>query len=94
VHDFTLTTPELALRPEQEAKVPPEALRVIVVEEFATTLPAESSTLTTGSVARAEPEAPPTGWVVKTSFAAVPKVEGEKFELVAEVRPEAEALNV
>jgi hypothetical protein len=90
----TFTTPEVALRPEQEAKVPPEALRVMVVVAVVTTLPAESSTLTTGSVARAEPEAPPTGWVVKTNLAADPKEEGEKSELVAVVRPEAEALNV
>jgi hypothetical protein len=41
-------TPELALRPEHEDNAPPEAERVIVVEALVTTLPAESSTFTTG----------------------------------------------
>jgi hypothetical protein len=57
----TFTTPEVALRPEQEAKVPPEALSVIVVDELVTMLPAESSTSTTGCVVRMEPEAPEPG---------------------------------
>jgi hypothetical protein len=82
----TFTTPAVAVRPAQEANVPLEAVRAIVIEELVTTLPAESSTFTTGWVARVAPEAPPTGWVVKTSLVAVPKVEGEKLELVAPVR--------
>jgi hypothetical protein len=38
--------------------------------------------------------ATPLVWVVKTSLVAAPKVEGEKFELVAVVRPLALALRV
>jgi hypothetical protein len=52
-------------------------------------LPAESSALTTGWVLNAEVAlelATPLVWVVKTSLVAVPKVEGEKLELVALVR--------
>jgi hypothetical protein len=94
VQPVTFTTPELALSPAHEANVPPEALRAIVVEALVTTLPAESSTFTTGWVERVTPEAPETGWVVKTSLVAAPKVEGEKFELVAVVRPVALALRV
>ena len=94
VQPATFTTPELVLSPEHEANVPPEALSVMVVEAFVTTLPAESSTFTTGWVARVVPEAPPTGCVVKTNLLTAPKVEGEKFELVAPVRPVALALRV
>ena len=63
----TFTTPEVAVSPVQAANVPPEAIRVIVVEALATTLPAESSTFTTGWVVKTAPEAPEAGWVVKTS---------------------------
>jgi hypothetical protein len=90
----TLTTPETALSPEHEASVPPDALRVIVVEALVTTLPAESSTFTTGCVERTAPEAPAVGWVVKTSLATVPKVEGEKLTLVALAMPLALAVSV
>jgi hypothetical protein len=83
----TLTTPETALSPEHEANVPPEAFSVIVVEALVTTLPAESSTFTTGCVERTAPEAPEAGWMRKTNFVALPGLEGEKSELVAEVRP-------
>ena len=41
-------------------------------DEPVTTLPPESSTLTTGWVLNAAPEAPATGWVVKTSWVAAP----------------------
>src|SRR5665213_3164008 len=69
---LTLTTPEAAVRPAHEASVPLEALREIVVVALVTMLPAESSTFTTGCVDRTAPEAPPTGWVVKTNFAGAP----------------------
>jgi hypothetical protein len=62
-----------------------------------TTLPAESSAFTTGWVLNAVVGlelATPLVWVVKTSLVAAPKVEGEKFELVAVVRPVALALRV
>jgi hypothetical protein len=90
----TFTTPEIALSPEHEARVPLEAVSVIVVEALVTTLPAESSTCTTGWVGSAVPEALPTGWMVKTNLVALPKVEGEKVELVELVRPFALALRV
>jgi hypothetical protein len=93
VHLVTFTTPETALSPEHAANVPPEAESVIVIEALVTTLPAESSTFTTGSVERTAPEAPPTGWVVKTNLAAAPKVTVKEV-LVAEVRPPALALRV
>jgi hypothetical protein len=57
----TLTTPELAMRPEHDDSAPPEALSVIAVEALVTTLPAASSTFSTGCVARPVPEVPPTG---------------------------------
>ena len=90
----TFTTPEEAVKPEQEASVPPDAERVMVVVALVTTLPAASSTFTTGWVVSAVPDVPDPGWVVKTNLVAVPKVEGEKVELVAAVRPLAEALKV
>ncbi|HEY5304054.1 MAG TPA: hypothetical protein VIJ86_08355, partial [Acidimicrobiales bacterium] len=69
----TCTTPETALSPVQEANVPPEALRPIVVDALVTTLPAESSTFTTGWVEKAPPETSDIGCVVKTSWLAEPK---------------------
>ena len=68
----TLTTPEFAVSPEHDDSAPPEALRVMLVEALVTTLPAASSTFTTGWVARLVPAAAPTGCVVKTSLAAAP----------------------
>jgi hypothetical protein len=90
----TCTTPETALSPEHEASVPPEAASAIVVEALVTTLPAESSTFTTGWVEKTAPDAPEVGSVVKTSLAALPKLVGEKFELVAGARPLALAVRV
>jgi hypothetical protein len=43
---------------------------------------------------KVEPEAVETGWVVKTSFVAVPAPEGEKVLLVAEVSPLEAAVKV
>jgi hypothetical protein len=94
VQFVTLTTPETALRPEHEASVPPEAISVIVVEALVTMLPAESSIFTTGWVESVAPEAPATGCVVKTSLAALPKLEGVKFTLVAVVRALAMAVRL
>jgi hypothetical protein len=90
----TFTTPETALSPEHEASVPPEAVSVIVVEALVTTLPAESSTFMTGWVERIAPEVAEAGWMRKTSLVALPGLEGEKFELVAEMKPLALALRV
>ena len=72
VQPVTSTTPELAVSPAHEANVPPEATREIVVVAFATTLPAESSTVTTGWVGRITPEVPEPGCVVKINLVAVP----------------------
>src|SRR5579871_5716547 len=64
--------------------VPVLIVAVMVPEALVTTLPAESSTLTTGWVLSAEPLAAPEGWVVTTNWVAVPKVLGEKLALVPE----------
>jgi hypothetical protein len=63
----TVTTPDDAVRPEQEDKVPAEAASPIAPENEVTTLPAESSALMTGSVENAAPDAAATGDVVNTS---------------------------
>jgi len=94
VQPVTVTTPDEALSAAQDDNEPPEAARVIVAEDVVTTLPLASSTFTTGFVVNAEPELVETGWVVKTSFVAVPATEGEKFELVAEVSPLEAAVKV
>jgi len=48
--------------------------RVTGLELPVTGLPAESSTVTFGWVAQADPLAPPPGWVVNASCAAAPAV--------------------
>jgi hypothetical protein len=58
------------------------------------TCPDASSMETTTAGVIDEPEAPDVGWVVKPSWVAPPDVVGEKFELVAEVRPLALAMRV
>ena len=68
VQPVTVTTPEDAVRPEQEAGSPAEAVSPIVPENEVTTSPAESSTFTTGSEMQCRPPDPAaTGEVVKTS---------------------------
>jgi hypothetical protein len=68
VQPVTVTTPDDAVRPEQADTVPPEeAASPMVPENEVTTSPAESSTLTTGWVENADPDAAATGEVVKTS---------------------------
>jgi hypothetical protein len=94
VQPVTITTPDEALSPAQDDSVPPDAARVIVADDVVTTLPLASSTFTTGFVVNAEPEVVETGWVVKTSFAAVPAPEGEKVLLVAEASPLEAAVKV
>ena len=58
-----------------------------------TTLPDWSSTLTAGWVVQVAPLAPPPGWVVKTSWVAVPTVMVNAL-LVAPVSPVAVAVSV
>ena len=55
--------------------VPPEAVTVTEAVECVTVLPVASTRRTTGCVAKAAPEVPPTGCVViKTAVAGVPDV--------------------
>jgi hypothetical protein len=63
----TFTTPAAAVKPVQDERMPPVGLRMIEAVDDVTTLPAESSTFTTGWTVRAAPDAPAMGWVVKTS---------------------------
>ena len=79
-----------------QANVPPGLVpmaRVIELVAVVTTLPEASSTATVGWAPQAVPSAPPPGWVVKTSLVAVPAVM-LKAELVAVVRPVADAVSV
>jgi hypothetical protein len=79
----TLTIPAVATRFVQFDNVPPFVARVITALDVVTGLPAESSIPTVGIVANAEPAAPPTGCVAKTSCVAGPGELGEKPLLVA-----------
>jgi hypothetical protein len=91
VQPVTVTTPDTAVRLPHDDKVPAEAARVIVAVDEVTTLPNESSTLITGWVEKAAPEAPATGEVAKTRWVAVPAT---VVEAVAEVRPLDAAVTV
>ena len=75
-------TPAVAVNPPHDDKVPALDVSVIVSFELVTTLLPESSTLITGWVVSAAPDAPDAGWVVNTSWVAAPWVVGEKFALV------------
>jgi hypothetical protein len=86
VHPVIFTTPDTAVRLEHPEIVPVDE-SVIVRVELVTTLPPWSSILITGSVVRVVPEAPATGWVVKTSLYEEPVVVGEKDVDVAEKFP-------
>ena len=90
----TLTTPAAAVNPVQDASVPPEAVKLIEAVDDVTTLPAESSTFTTGCVVSAVPAGPATGWVVKANWLAAPGPVGENEVLGKEVKPPAVAVNV
>ena len=79
-------TPAVALSPPHDDNVPALGTSVIVWVEVVTTLLPESSTLTTGWVVSAAPDAPAAGWVVKTSWVAVPVETVMPFE-AAEVKP-------
>ena len=88
--------PEKVATPEEKVpEVPPAAMEppapeivALAVPELTevTTLPAESSTLTTGWVPRAAPEfAVLEGWVVMTSWVALPKAMVKLLELTDSV---------
>ena len=82
----TSITPLTAARFEHDATTPkPVGANAIVTEEVVTTLPPESSTLTTGSVVRGESAAPPTGDVVNASCVGTPGPVGEIGGLVTEI---------
>ena len=66
--------------------VPVLIVAVMVPEALVTTLPPESSTLTTGWPVRAEPLAAPEGGVVMTSWVAAP-VDMVMFDEAADVKP-------
>jgi hypothetical protein len=90
VHAGKFTTPETACTAEVQEKTPPEAASVTQATDDVATLPAESSIFTTGSVARFEPAAAATGWVVNASLVATPAPVGWKGKLVAEIVPDVE----
>jgi hypothetical protein len=92
----TFTTPAVAVKPVQEEKVPVRfvVVRVIEAVDEVTTLPAESSTFTTGWTVNAAPDTPATGWVVKTNLLATPGPVGEKLALGNDVRVPAVAVKV
>jgi hypothetical protein len=85
-------TPATAVKPLQEDKVPPEGVKVTVTFAVVTTLPPESKTVNTGSIANGDCDAPATGWVVKTNVAAVPGLVTLNPLLVADVKPVADAV--
>ena len=91
----TFTTPATACRSPQEERVPVAGVTEseIVAEEMRTTLPAESSTFTTGSDVSDEPATPPTGWLVKANWVGTPATVGEIGLLVTDTAPWA-AVNV
>jgi len=75
VQPATSITPATACNPVHDwrpTRDAGDAVRVICVDEFVTTLPPESSTLITGCVVNVDPESPAVGFVVKTSFDAAP----------------------
>ena len=74
--------------------MPPEDVKLIEAVDQVTTLPAESSTFTTGWTVKAAPDTPATGWVVKTNWLATPGPVGEKLLLGDDVRVPAVAVKV
>jgi hypothetical protein len=82
-----VATPEVALSGlVVQESVPEDEVRVMEAEEPVTTLPPESSTLTTGWVAKAAPLVADGGEAVKTSWVAAPKPSVKVLE-VADVSP-------
>jgi hypothetical protein len=90
----TFITPATAVKPLQEANVPPKGVNVTVTFAVVTTLPPESMTVMTGSTANGDCDAPATGSVVKTNVVAVPALVTLKPLLVADVKPGAVAKRV
>ena len=81
------TPPEIvAVEPAVMVPPVPELIVAVMVPEALTTLPPESSTLTTGWPVRAEPLAAPEGWVLMTNWVAAP-VDIAMFDEAADVKP-------
>ena len=90
VSEEKVATPPEMVFVEPAVMAPPVPLLMVAVmvpEALVTTLPPESSTLTTGWVARAEPLAAPEGWVVTTSWVAAPAARTRVWVAVAELVP-------
>jgi hypothetical protein len=82
VHPATMTTPVIGTRFVHEASEPADETSEIAPGDVVTTLPAESSTFTTGWVVITESDAPATGWVVKANWVGAPGSVGEKLALM------------
>jgi hypothetical protein len=67
----TVTTPWTALSEEQPERVPLLADKLMEAEKEVSMVPSVLSTLSTGCVASALPDADAAGWVVKTSEGGV-----------------------
>ena len=75
VSEEKVATPLEMVAVEPAVMAPPVPVLIVAVmvpEALVTTLPPESSTLTTGWPARAEPFVAPEGWVVTASWVAAP----------------------
>ena len=93
LHPAKLATPLVPLSGlAVQLSVPDDGVSVIEAEEL-TTLPPESSTLTTGWLVKFTPLVELPGEVVNTKWLADP-VASEKLLEVAEVRPVAAALTL
>ena len=91
----TVMTPDWGTRAVQELIVPLEgtaALKAIGVVAAVTTLLEESSMVSTGSMANADPESPATGCVVNNNWEATFVM--LNFALVADERPLDDAVRV
>ena len=70
-----VATPLTAVTVVVPPNVPPEAVTVTDADEWVTVFPEASTRRTTGCVAKAAPEVPPTGCVViNTAVAGVPDI--------------------
>jgi hypothetical protein len=76
----------------QRARVPPEEVSVIAVDDAVTVLPDASSIVITGWVVKSAPETPAAGCVVKMSFEATPVI--LKLALVVDESPGDDAVSV
>ena len=93
-HPAKVATPDAALTGlVVQVRVPDDEVSVIEADELVTTLPPESSTLTTGWALKATPLAVLAGVVLNTSWVAAPALM-VKLPEVPEVNPVADAERV